>query len=53
MNQKSITAIRASFLHFLNDPAKVDNIEDAYQYIADGILVTENGKVSSLTTFSQ
>jgi len=53
MNQKSITAIRASFLHFLNDPAKVDNIEDAYQYIADGILVTENGKVSSLTTFTQ
>ena len=53
MNQKSITAIRASFLHFLNDPAKVDNIEEAYQYIADGILVVENGKVSSLTPFSQ
>ncbi|MGJ8581597.1 MAG: guanine deaminase [Psychromonas sp.] len=53
MNQKSITAIRASFLHFLNDPAKVDNIEEAYQYIADGILVFENGKVSSLTPFSQ
>tara|TARA_R110001583_G_scaffold68344_4_gene194570 strand:+ start:5732 stop:7042 length:1311 start_codon:yes stop_codon:yes gene_type:complete len=53
MDQQSNTVIRASFLHFINDPAKVNNVEDAYQYISDGLLVIENGKVKSLTTFSE
>lgn len=53
MTQQSNTVIRASFLHFINDPAKVDNIDDAYQYIADGLLVIENGKVKSLTPFNE
>lgn len=53
MDQQSNTVIRASFLHFINDPAKVNNVEDAYQYISDGLLVIENGKVKSLTAFSE
>ena len=52
MIQQSNTVIRASFLHFINDPAKVENIDDAYQYISDGLLVIENGKVKSLTPFN-
>lgn len=52
MIQQSNTVLRASFLHFINDPAKVENIDDAYQYIADGLLVIENGKVKSLTPFN-
>ncbi|WP_160064004.1 guanine deaminase [Psychromonas sp. L1A2] len=53
MNQQSNTVIRASFLHFINDPAKVENVDDAYQYISDGLLVIENGKVKSLTPFNE
>jgi len=53
MDQQSNTVIRASFLHFINDPAKVSNVEEAYQYISDGLLVIENGKVKSLTPFSE
>lgn len=45
--------IRASFLHFINDPAKTESPEDAYQYIADGFLVIEDGKVKSLTPFTE
>ena len=48
-----ITAIRASFLHFLKDPAKVTDREQAYQYIKDGLMIIENGKVKSLTTFNE
>lgn len=45
------TAIRASFLHFLNDPAKVEKPEQAYQYLADGLLVIQDGKVKSLMPY--
>ncbi|MEL0630032.1 guanine deaminase [Psychromonas aquatilis] len=47
------TVIRASFLHFINDPAKIENIEESYQYIADGLLVIEDGKVKLLTDFTE
>ena len=40
--------IRASFFHFLEDP----NIQpNAYEYMEDGILSIENGKVKALTSF--
>ncbi len=32
-------AIRASLLHFLEDPAKVSNLKHAFQYFEDGLLV--------------
>ncbi|SPY45078.1 Uncharacterised protein [Photobacterium damselae] len=32
-------AIRASILHFINDPVKTANISDSYQYLNDGLLV--------------
>jgi len=53
MIQQSNTVIRASFLHFINDPARVENIDDAYQYISDGLLIIENGKVKSLAPFNE
>lgn len=46
------TAIRASFLHFINDPAKTENFSNSYQYIPDGLMLIENGKVKSLKAFS-
>lgn len=53
MTQPINTVIRSSFLHFINDPAKVNNPEDAYQYLADGLLEIENGKIKSLMPFSE
>ena len=47
------TVIRASFLHFTADPAKTENVSHAYQYIEDGLMVIENGKVTSLKTFNE
>lgn len=46
------TAIRASFLHFLEDPAKAEIVTDAYQYIPDGLLIIEEGKIKSLKPFN-
>ncbi|QIA64957.1 guanine deaminase [Vibrio astriarenae] len=40
--------IRSSFLHFLEDPAQVSDVQEAYQYFDDAILVIEDGKVKSL-----
>jgi guanine deaminase len=38
-------AIRASFLHFTDDP---DNCSDSWQYFEDGLLILQEGKVVSL-----
>lgn len=46
------TAIRASFLHFLDDPAKVALVANAYQYIPDGLMIIDDGKIKSLKPFS-
>ncbi|MEJ6120298.1 guanine deaminase [Vibrio sp. 2-Bac 85] len=51
--QSAINAIRASFLHFIEDPAQLDNAQEAYQYIEDGLMVIENGKIKSLQAFEQ
>ncbi|WP_372882227.1 guanine deaminase [Psychromonas sp.] len=40
--------IRASFLHFLDEPANVKDISDAYQYLPDGLMVIDKGKIKSL-----
>jgi len=60
LNNQSLNAnptnrivIRASFLHFIADPAKVKSVEDSYQYIDDGLLVIEDGKIKSLQAFSE
>ncbi|MGI2171441.1 hypothetical protein ACROAE_14830 [Shewanella sp. MF05960] len=45
------TVIRSSFIHFLQDPAQADNINDTYQYFEDGLLVIENGHIKTLTAF--
>ncbi|MEI6896723.1 MAG: guanine deaminase [Psychromonas sp.] len=47
------TVIRGCFLHFLEDPDKVTMAADAYQYLPDGLMVIENGKIKSLRAFSQ
>ncbi|EEZ39042.1 guanine deaminase [Photobacterium damselae subsp. damselae CIP 102761] len=44
-------AIRASILHFINDPVKTDNISDSYQYLNDGLLVIENGCIKEMKNF--
>lgn len=46
-------AIRASFLHFTQDPAKVTDSADAYQYITDGLMVIKDGKIQSLMPFNE
>ena len=48
----NIIAIRSSLLHFINDPAKVTNISNAYQYFEDGLLVIEHGCIKIVKTFS-
>ncbi|MGB5444746.1 MAG: guanine deaminase, partial [Psychromonas sp.] len=44
--------IRSSFLHFLNDPGKVEDSSTAYQYIDDGLMVIDKGKIKLLKTFT-
>jgi guanine deaminase len=51
--KNNTTVIRSSFLHFLKDPASVAEIESAYQYIEDGLMVIQDGKIASLTPFSE
>lgn len=46
------TAIRASLLHFYNDPARVDNLKESFQYIEDGLLVIEDGFIKAIGEFS-
>ncbi len=45
-------AIRASLLHFLDDPAKVPDPKQAFQYIEDGMLVIEDGLIKTVKEFS-
>lgn len=45
-------AIRASLLHFLEDPAKVTNLKHAFQYFEDGLLVVEDGLIKDVKAFS-
>jgi len=53
VKKSNLSAIRSSFLHFLNDPSKVDESAQAYQYIEDGLMVLENGKIQSLQVFNE
>ena len=48
-NDSCDTAIRASFLHFIDDPDKTD---DAYEYINDGLLILKQGRVQMLVEAS-
>ncbi|MDA0383074.1 guanine deaminase [Vibrio owensii] len=48
-----VTAIRSSLLHFINDPAKVEHLPDAYQYFEDGLLVIEDGHIKAIKAFSE
>jgi len=40
-------AYRASLLHSLGDPAEL-GLEASFQYISDGVLVVENGKIAAM-----
>ena len=40
-----IVAHRASLLHFLDDPSETD-VDSAFEYYEDGLLVIENGLIS-------
>ncbi|MCP4488393.1 MAG: guanine deaminase [Gammaproteobacteria bacterium] len=42
-------AVRASFLHFYDDPERRD---DAWQYIEDGLLLLKQGQIVSLAEFA-
>jgi len=42
-----LSAHRSSLLHFLADPATVP-LEQAYQYIEDGLLIIEDGRVKAV-----
>ncbi len=46
MNKTSLTAVRGNFLHFLSDPT--EHGAEAYDYIEDGILLSENGYIVKL-----
>ena len=46
------TVIRSSFLHFIDKPMKEKPITEAYQYIPDGLMIIEEGKIISLTPFN-
>lgn len=45
--------IRASLLHFLDDPAKVTDLKQAFQYFEDGLLVIEDGLIKAVKAFSE
>lgn len=51
--RSEITAIRSSILHFIDDPAKVENIADSYQYWPDGLLVIENSHIKTLKSYEE
>ena len=44
---QSITAVRGSIIHSLGDPAEI-GIENSHEYFEDGLLIIENGHVSSI-----
>jgi guanine deaminase len=48
--QSSLKAFRGSFLDFIEDPFYVPETESV-RYLADGLLVIENGKVKELGTY--
>jgi guanine deaminase len=49
-SQSSLKAFRGSFLDFIEDPFYVPEPESV-RYLADGLLVIENGKVKELGTY--
>jgi guanine deaminase len=50
--QTHSTLVRGSILHFLSDPGEADN-PDAWQYIEDGALLIENGKIVACNHWGQ
>ncbi len=51
-DQLSLKAIRGSFLDFVDDPFYVPEAESV-RYIADGLLVIENGKVKAFGAYDE
>ncbi len=47
---ENLKAWRGSILHFLSDPdaADANAVHNSYQYICDGLLVTQSGRVAAL-----
>ena len=46
MSSLTVTGIRGSFLDFVNDPF-YHSLEDSVRYVADGLLVLENGLIKA------
>ena len=44
---------RGTILHFLSDPATADNVEESYQLIEDGLLVTQHGKILDIKPYQE
>ncbi|PWI34248.1 guanine deaminase [Vibrio albus] len=44
---------RGTIFHFLSNPALVKREEDSYQFINDGLLITEQGKVREVRPFQK
>ena len=53
INKNNLSVIRSSFFHFLKDPSKVNHIGQAYQFIEDGLMVLEEGRIKSLEIFTE
>ncbi|MCJ8337184.1 MAG: guanine deaminase [Pseudomonadales bacterium] len=45
--KKAAIAHRSAILHSLGDP-HISGVEDSYEYFADGLLITEQGKITHL-----
>ncbi|MDF2153482.1 guanine deaminase [Vibrio sp. CAU 1672] len=52
MRSSASRVIRASFLHFLTDPSKIDPVSACYEYFDDGLLIIENGLFTTLKTYT-
>lgn len=44
---------RASILHFLKDPVQTEILDTSYEYLEDGLLVVEDGKIERLGDYSE
>ena len=52
MSQPGLQAIRGAFVHFVDIANEKQPITEQFRYLPDGLLLTDNGKVCSLTAWS-
>lgn len=49
----NIVAIRSSIFHFIKDPKKTDEVKKSYEFIDDGILIIDEGKIIECRQYNQ